>query len=483
MRLPRHAAALRTGTGSLTFDQMSAPDRSWSITPTLLWFGWFAAIGIWLVDGHLQAVADRLTTPRELPATGAAGPTFTPQPPIVARDDDDKAGVPAAGTGSNRAVGSALEDTCLDGTPESCKRWAMDPFYKAVADEKAGTLGRAVRVSWYGDSVVATDAIPGRLRTKLQGALGDGGPGFLPLVPPHRFVGNEAITRGSSGTWVTHAISTTQIGDALYGAGGSTAEGDDAKATIKLNTGKVTNVDLHYLTLPRGGSFAILADGNEVVRTATKAEGKEPQYATATIKDGASTFKIELTGRVRTFGIQLENASGVVVDNLGIVSVNVKSFGNHNPASFAGGLQHRGADLIMIMIGANEAQWLNPGDRDTKLYQANYEKVLGPIRKARPDAACLVVSPTDQAEAKDGGYPSRPVMPLLIDAQRKAAHSSGCAFFSTYDWMGGRGSAEKWFRRGLVGTDFQHLSHKGANKLADAVFDALMAGAQKYAGK
>ena len=74
-------------------------------------------------------------------------------------------------------------------------------------------------------------------------------------------------------------------------------------------------------------------------------------------------------------------------------------------------------------------------------------------------------------------------MPLLVDAQRKAAHASGCAFFSTYDWMGGKGSAAKWFKKGFVGTDFQHLSHKGAVKFADAVYDALMAGAQSYAGR
>ena len=103
-----------------------------------------------------------------------------------------------------------------------------------------------------------------------------------------------------------------------------------------------------------------------------------------------------------------------------------------------------------------------------------------PIRKGRPEASCLVVSPTDQAEAKDDGYQSKPVMATISDAQRKAAHASGCAFYSTYDWMGGKGSAAKWFKRGYVGSDFQHLSRKGANKMADAVFDALMAGYRRY---
>jgi len=477
---------LPTAGHSHTFDQMSAPDRSWTVAPTLLWFGGFMLVGLVAIDGGVDALADRMTHRRETEATTAAGPAFTAPPPEVAEvnEEEETPAMPVTGSGSaDRATGGALEDTCLDGAPESCKRWAMDAYYKAVADEKAGKLGRAVRVSWYGDSVVATDAIPGRLRSKLQAALGDGGPGWIPLVPPHRFVGHESITRGSSGNWATHAISTLQAPDGLYGAGGATAEGEDAHATIKLNAGKATNLELAYLGQPRGGTITITADGKEALRAETKADAKDAGWATAKLAEGAASFKIEITGRVRTFGLSLENAKGAVVDNMGIVSVNVKSFANHNAASFAGGLQHRGADLIMIMIGANEAQWLGPKDQDTKLYQANYEKVLAPIRKARPDATCLVVSPTDQAEAKDGGYPSRPVMPVLVEAQRKAAHASGCAFFSTYDWMGGKGSAEKWFRKGYVGTDFQHLTRKGANHFADAIFDALTTGASRYANR
>jgi lysophospholipase L1-like esterase len=135
------------------------------------------------------------------------------------------------------------------------------------------------------------------------------------------------------------------------------------------------------------------------------------------------------------------------------------------------------------MIGANEAQWLHPKDSAMRDYQSHYEKLLAPIRKGRPQASCLVVSPTDQAEAVDDGYASKPVMAVLVDAQRKAARAQGCAFYSTYDWMGGKGSAAKWFKRRLVSSDFIHLSKGGADKMADALFDALMAGAKQYANR
>jgi lysophospholipase L1-like esterase len=461
---------------------MSVPDRSWTVAPTLLWFGAVLAGALIYLDGGVQAVADRFSDQHGA-APHATGPVFTASPAGGAETDDTDSGdvavkLPPPAAGSHDI--GALDDVCLDGTDTACKRWAMDGFYKAVADEKKGALGRPVRVSWYGDSVIATDAIPGRLRKRIQGELGDGGPGFVFAVPPHRFNEHQAITRMIGGDWSSHAISVMQTPDGLYGPGGATAVTDGGRSTIKLVSGSVTNVELYYLAQPHGGTATITVGGQELLHAETAGDPKVAGYVAAKA-EGVSKIDLDTKGRVRLFGIDLENGSGAVVDNLGVVSVNVKSWANADASHWSDELSHRGADLILVTIGANEAQWLQPGDKDTKDYQGHYEKLLAPIRKGRPDAACLVVSPTDQAEAKDGDYPSRPVMPLLVDAQRKAAHAQGCAFYSTYDWMGGKGSAAKWFKKSLVSSDFQHLTQKGANKLADGLYDALMAGYQRYA--
>ncbi|MCW5808108.1 MAG: hypothetical protein KIT31_37500 [Deltaproteobacteria bacterium] len=469
---------------------MPGGDRNWTITPTLLWFAGILGVGLCVLDGSVQAVADRFTTPRgtddEPAATPSSGPMFAKKPTVVADKGvapayEKPAPPPDAPKGDRTHMG-ALEDICLDGTPTACKRWGMDGFYKSVVANKAGKLGRPVRISWFGDSVIATDHIPGRLRTKMQAELGNGGPGFIFMLPPHKFCGHEAIVRSWNGGWNTYGISTFQIPDGLYGVGGSSVDTYGGNVSIKLVAGTASRAELYYLAQPKGGRATVKADGAEIVRAETAGDAKAAAWAVGTVPAGAKKFDINAEGAVRLFGIDLENAAGAVVDNLGIVSVNVGSFTNTNVTHWAEELGHRNADLVMIMIGANEAQWLNPGDGDTKTYQARYEKVLAPMKKGRPDGACLVVSPTDQAYAGDGHYPSRPVMPYLVEAQRKAALATGCAFFSTYNWMGGKGSAAKWFAGGLVGTDFQHLTPSGANKLADAVYETLMAGYRRYAG-
>jgi lysophospholipase L1-like esterase len=451
-------------------------ERSWTIAPTLLWFCVCVVGGLLVADGSVQAVADRVTTKRD--EAPPSGPTFNAKPAVAKVDDDKPAPLPEPDKGDRSRVG-ALEDICLDGTPEKCKRWGMDGFYRAVSESKRNKLGRPVRVSWYGDSVIATDAIPARLRERMQKELGDGGPGFVYIVTPHRFCAHQRITRTNEGEWRTHAISTLPAADGLYGVGGSSAETYSGNATIKLVGGTATNVELYYVAQPKGGTATITADGTEILKAETAADAKAAGHATGT-STGAKKFQLTTKGKVRLYGIDIENASGAVVDNFGIVSVHAKNFAARNADDFAADLGHRSADLMLVMIGANEAQWLSPGNRAMTEYQGQFEKALAPLRKGRPDGACLVISPLDQAEAKDGGFPSRAIIPALVEAQRKAAKAVGCAFFSTYDWQGGKGSASKWFKKGLVGTDFIHLSNKGAHKLSDGVFDTLMQGYGRY---
>ncbi len=448
-------------------------DRGWSITPTLVWFIVILIAGVGLFDGNFNALADRLTKKRA-PEAAAPGPVIVAKSETsvttASEDAELVAALPPPPAGSHDV--GALDDVCLVGTEDHCTKWAMDGFYKALADSRKGTLGRALRVSWYGDSVVATDALPGRLRTRLQDELGDGGPGFVYILPPHRFCAHERIVRSGGENFLQFAVSMQHAADGFYGPAGASVETGGGNVTIKLLAGKVTNAQLYYLAQPSGGTVSL----NET-SASTAADAKTAGWLEE-VSSGASKFEIKAHGKVRLFGLSLENLKGAVVDNFGIVSVHVKSYAAADADHWATELEHRSADLIMFMIGANEAQWLHPGDHALKEYQSHYEKLLAPIRKGRPDASCLVVSPTDQAEADGDGFKSKAVMPLLVDAQRRAAHAQGCAFYSTYDWMGGKGSAAKWFKKKLVNSDFQHLSVAGANKMADGVFDTLMAGAK-----
>ena len=206
--------------------------------------------------------------------------------------------------------------------------------------------------------------------------LGDGGPGFVFVVAPHRFVGargDDALDERR----LDHRTRSrrSQVADGLYGPGGSSAETRGGGATIKLVAGKVSNVELYYLAQPHGGTATITGDGAEA--DASRDQRRTPSAGLGGGDDRRRRGEVRRSRPRVACGCSASTSrtpSGAVVDNLGIVSVNVKSFANHDEAHWTAELAHRNADLVMVMIGANEAQWLGPGDKDTKAYAANYEQ-------------------------------------------------------------------------------------------------------------
>ena len=102
--------------------------------------------------------------------------------------------------------------------------------------------------------------------------------------------------------------------------------------------------------------------------------------------------------------------------------------------------------------------------------------MLSLLREGSPEASCLVMAPLDAGVARDGVVISKPPLPMIVEAERRAALASGCAFWDSFRWMGGAGAMIKWYEKGLVASDYTHPSRAGANRVADALLQALMSG-------
>lgn len=479
---------------------MLTPTRSeLSLAPTLGYLALAVIAGVFVVDGDLRALSGRLTAPRQAaPATVIAGGTAArseadfaePEPadggesePAVEEAGPGAsqtlaAGVPAPGAGAAPAQAPPLLiDSCIEGSEAACRQRSLDSFRAALAKARAGTLGRPLRLSVFGDSVVATDEIPGRLRQRAAAELGDGGPGFVFAQAPHRFCAHAAISRSSEGTWHTYAVSSNGVRDGLYGFGGSTAQTAGGGFGARVKGEPVTRVDVHYLASPRGGTLAVL--GDDPARPLGTFETREAQAAARVahleVPAGARRISVRSDGVLRLFGVVLERDRGAVVDNLGIVSVTAKNFARNDRSHWASQVGARAPDLVLVMIGANEAQWLTGGAAEMAEYTQQFTTALAPIRKGK--AACLVIAPLDQVEVRESAIVSRKVAARMAEAQRAAAAAAGCGFFDTLRWMGGNGSAVRWRRRGWLGGDYIHLTKKGSDKLGDALYAELFSSA------
>lgn len=335
---------------------------------------------------------------------------------------------------------------------------------------------RLLRISYFGDSLTADDHITHALRTKLGALVGDGGPGFVFAAPPHPYCRNRAVSRSLTGEWRVNGISSSPAPDRLLGLGGSAElplRTDQGSVRMTLKSA-VKSVDVHYLRQPGGGKLEVAADGKVLEQLVTAADRKQAAFARVDVPEGTKQVALRASGRVRLFGASLEAAKGAIVDNLGVVNATAKQLQKNNmPEHWRNQLAHRGSDLVIIMLGTNEAEWLAPKGSGMAEHEKLFGELLASVRAANPAGSCLVVSPLDQLDWRAEGMPPRESVPAMVDAQKRAATANGCAFWNTFEWMGGKGSSRGWFKAGLVVKDFQHPTTNGALRIADALFAGL----------
>jgi hypothetical protein len=67
-----------------------------------------------------------------------------------------------------------------------------------------------------------------------------------------------------------------------------------------------------------------------------------------------------------------------------------------------------------------------------------------------------------------------------VEEQRSVAAEVGCAYFATFDAMGGRGSMAKWVAKGFGAGDYTHPTSWGADKLGNWIYAALIEKYEEY---
>ncbi|MEZ4288295.1 MAG: hypothetical protein R3A47_09175 [Polyangiales bacterium] len=104
------------------------------------------------------------------------------------------------------------------------------------------------------------------------------------------------------------------------------------------------------------------------------------------------------------------------------------------------------------------------------------------MRGGRRDVGCLIFAPLDQAKRVEGVVKTMPAIPRVVAAQRRAAFDKQCAFFNTFEAMGGAGAMKQWFnmRPRLAMGDFRHATPAGYEVIGNMFYKALLAGFASY---
>jgi lysophospholipase L1-like esterase len=174
------------------------------------------------------------------------------------------------------------------------------------------------------------------------------------------------------------------------------------------------------------------------------------------------------------FGAVLEREGpGVVYDALGANGASILGLTRAEEGPWVEDLSLRRPDLVILQYGTNESGYAGTYSGS---YRAGYREVLRRVRKALPESAILIMAPMDRGERDAlGEIRTVPGIPRIVEAQRAIAREAGCAFFDTFQAMGGEGTMGRWYRREnpLVSGDLTHPSRAGSDIVARLLVDAI----------
>lgn len=374
-------------------------------------------------------------------------------------------------------------------------------FHEALRTLKRGEdADGKVRVVVYGASHTAADIYPSYLRAYLQQRFGDGGSGFVPLVRPSKFYRPLGLTLEASRGWKVDHAQKGERDDGLFGLFGASAtsskkrdfgrvipavdekkqEKEKAEKDGKAAGEHKTRYELYFLVQPAGGKFKLSVDGKVVATINTKAGKNKPAspgYHALTRDGGPHTVEVQPVGdgEVRLFGMTMENeASGVVVDNLGIGGTRAANHLKWDEHVWSDNLRRRAPDLVVLAYGTNESV---DEDQPISVYREHLREVLARLRKATPEASCLLVGPGDfPTKIADGTFGPRPRTVAIATTQREVAAEAGCAFWDMMQFMGGEQSMVTWAaaQPAMAQSDHLHLTRRGYARMGMALTDALM---------
>ena len=359
----------------------------------------------------------------------------------------------------------------------------LQRFYAALHATERRDPGAVTRILHYGDSPTTADLITADVRALFQKEFGDAGHGFVLVAKPWAWYGHRGVTVKGSG-WKIEPANTAELRDGQYGLGAvSFRGGPGSNSRITVQDPGHTQFEVAWLSQPDGGSFQVAADGQTLGTIDTASPVVTPSFQTFTVPAGFSEVTIGgVAGRVRLYGVRLmKDVPGVEYSSMGVngaaITILARNVGEEH---WGEQLRHVKPNLVVINYGTNESVYAKYVDT---AFEIELVRAVKRVRKAVPEAAILIMSPMDRGERlASGEIGTVAPMSRLVALEQRVAAEHGCAFFNTFEAMGGPGTMGRWYlaEPRLVGADLIHPMPAGAKIVGNLLYKSLQAGYRKY---
>jgi len=362
---------------------------------------------------------------------------------------------------------------------------------KSVADKK-----EKISIFHYGDSQIEGDRMTGYFRQRIQNQFGGNGPGMIPTVNVYKTM--SFIQNCSENFERYTAFWGEKLPSKKYGAMLSVGTfkldslknlaGEPTNAWIEIEPSKsaysrareFNNVSMFYNSCTVSCMLKVLQNGKVIHEDTLITDGGAHEVKLSfPSKPGKLRYVFSSKKSPVIAGFCLEGDYGVQVHNVAMRGSSGTQFGSVDNALLRRMHDEQNTGLFLMQFGGNSM----PGMRDSSSvrgYVRMFKSQLNTVQKMRPDAAIIVIGPSDMSILNDGEFVTYPLLPYLVEQMKKMSLEMGCGYYDIYGVMGGKNSMPSWVEQGLAVKDYIHFSGQGINIIAQLFYDAFIAEYAKW---
>ncbi|KGN67254.1 lipase [Porphyromonas gulae] len=348
----------------------------------------------------------------------------------------------------------------------SSSRTALKRFYTSITERS--TLGRPIRIAVLGDSFIEGDIFTDALRAALQKRFGGNGVGWMPITS--EVAGFRGSIRHEFRQWDDHSLLRSKKGHYPFtGHFYRPKQGAWVRYAMPLGQPNFGHAILYYKSTDEASVRIETSDTTlTVILPPTETVGQytlssDPQRSIkCSVLSGGQDFV--------SFGVALEDAQGISVDNMSIRGNSGTLLKSINPEVSREFASLRNYDLIILQYGLNVA---SNKQKDYSNYAKQMGGVIEILRSVCPEADILLMSVSDRAQRTANGIRTMSGVIALHSAQQALAQQYGVAFWSTLRAMHSLGGISRMADKGWAARDYTHLAHRGGRELAKKMIEAF----------
>lgn len=356
-----------------------------------------------------------------------------------------------------------------------------------------GAVSDKISIFHYGDSQIEGDRMTGYIRQRIQQQFGGVGPGFIPAYNVYSTLSFKQKVSPNFKRYT--AFWPPKMNSRRYGAllsaatfevNNSTEMPTEAWIEIAPSASAYTRartysqVKCYYNSCTAPCSVKIYENDKLIHEDSLINDGEDHVLPLSFgHTPGQLRYVFSSTKSPVFTGFSLDGDVGVSVNNVAMRGSSGHDLSSSEASLFA--QMHRDANtkLFILQFGGNSVHTFKDSS-GVRGYVMALKNRINYIQKLVPDAAIILIGPSDMSRPNDGVFETYPFLPYTVTYMQKMCAENGVTFWNLYAAMGGINSMPAWVAQGLAGKDYVHFSPKGASIASQYFYEAFVAAYSEW---